>query len=90
MDEPLSAVDAQTREGLQDDLLEIWRETRKTVLFVTHDVEEALKLSDRVVVMEAEPGTVSEIVEIEPPRTLPRTDPEFGECYERILGLIRG
>jgi len=47
MDEPLSAVDAQTREGLQDDLLEIWRETRKTVLFVTHDVEEALKLSDR-------------------------------------------
>jgi ABC-type nitrate/sulfonate/bicarbonate transport system, ATPase component len=89
MDEPLSAVDAQTRERLQNELIDIWRETRKTVLFVTHDVEEALKLSDRVVVMDAEPGTVSEIVEIERPRGMSRTSQEFGEYYERILGLIR-
>ena len=89
MDEPLSAVDAQTRERLQNELLDIWRETRKTVLFVTHDVEEALNLSDRVVVMEAEPGTVSEIVEIDRPREMSRTSQEFGEYYERILGLIR-
>lgn len=90
MDEPFSAVDAQTRERLQNELLDIWRETHKTVLFVTHDIEEALNLSDRVVVMEAEPGTVSEIVEVESPRKLSRTDPEFGEYYERIRSLIRG
>ncbi len=90
MDEPLSAADAQTRERLQNELIDIWRETRKTVLFVTHDVEEALKLSDRVVVMEAEPGTVSEIVEIDRPREMSRTSQEFGEYYERVLGLIRG
>ncbi|MFU8868305.1 ABC transporter ATP-binding protein [Natronococcus sp.] len=89
MDEPFGAVDAQTKEMLQDELLDIWGRTGKTVLFVTHDIEEAVKLADRVVVMDADPGRVSEIVEIDVPRPRSRTDDGFGEHYERILDLIR-
>ena len=90
MDEPFGAVDAQTREMLQSELLDIWRETEKTVLFVTHDVEEAVKLADRIVVMGKEPGRVDEIVGIDLPRPRARSDAEFGGHYERVLGLIRG
>lgn len=90
MDEPFGAVDAQTREMLQSELLEIWERTGKTVLFVTHDVEEAVKLADRIVVMAKEPGRVDEIVEVELPRPRSRSDAEFGDYYERILDLIRG
>ncbi|MFT4884511.1 MAG: NitT/TauT family transport system ATP-binding protein [Natronomonas sp.] len=89
MDEPFGAVDAQTREMLQGELLDIWQETEKTVLFVTHDVEEAVKLADRVVVMAKEPGRIRETVEIDLPRPRTRSDAEFGEYYERVLGLIR-
>jgi len=89
MDEPFGAVDAQTREMLQGELLDIWGQTGKTVLFVTHDVEEAVTLADRIVVMEKEPGSIREIVPVDLPRPRSRTDPEFGEYYERVLGLIR-
>ena len=88
MDEPFGAVDAQTREMLQDELIDIWRETNKTVLFVTHDVEEAVKLADRVVVMGRNPGSIREIVEIDLVRPRSRADPEFGEYYERVRDLI--
>ena len=68
LDEPFASVDAQTREKLQVDLTEIWSRTRKTMLFVTHDIAEAIFLSDRVIVFSARPARVSEIVEIEIPR----------------------
>ncbi|MEF8807138.1 ABC transporter ATP-binding protein [Natronomonas sp.] len=89
MDEPFGAVDAQTREMLQGELLDIWQETEKTVLFVTHDVEEAVKLADRVLVMAKEPGRILETVEVDLPRPRARSDAEFGEYYERVLDLIR-
>jgi len=88
MDEPFGAVDAQTREMLQDELIEIWQETGKTVLFVTHDVEEAVKLADRVVVMGKNPGSIREIVEVDIDRPRSRTDSEFGGYYERVRELI--
>ena len=90
MDEPFGAVDAQTREMLQSELLDIWRETGKTVLFVTHDVEEAVKLADRIVVMAKEPGRVREVIDVDLPRPRARSDAAFGRYYERVLGLIRG
>jgi NitT/TauT family transport system ATP-binding protein len=89
MDEPFGAVDAQTREMLQAELLDIWQQTRKTVLFVTHDVEEAVKLADRVVVMAKEPGRIQEVVDVDLERPRSRSDPDFGEYYERVLDLIR-
>ncbi|MFC7211553.1 ABC transporter ATP-binding protein [Natronoarchaeum sp. GCM10025321] len=89
MDEPFGAVDAQTRRMLQDELLEIWQETKKTVLFVTHDVEEAVRLADRIVVMSSEPGAVRETVTVDLPRPRSRSDPGFGEYYEQVLDLIR-
>lgn len=64
MDEPFAAVDAQTRETLQDELLRIWEETQKTIIFVTHSIDEAVLLADRVAVMSTNPGTIKEIVEI--------------------------
>jgi NitT/TauT family transport system ATP-binding protein len=88
MDEPFGAVDAQTKRMLQDELLHIWSETGKTVLFVTHDVEEAVKLGDRVIVMAADPGRIRESVDIDIERPRTRSDTDFAEYYERILGLI--
>ncbi|MFW5978098.1 MAG: ABC transporter ATP-binding protein, partial [Halohasta sp.] len=74
MDEPFGAVDAQTREMLQDELVEIWAETSKTVLFVTHDVEEAVTLADRIVVMGKDPGSVREIIDVDLDRPRSRSD----------------
>jgi len=90
MDEPFAAVDAQTRERLQDELLDIWQETGKTILFVTHDVEEAVKLADTVVVMGKDPGQIREIVTIELDRPRSRADATFGTYYERVRSLIAG
>jgi len=89
MDEPFSAVDAQTRDRLQTELLDIWQQTGKTVLFVTHDVQEAVKLADRIVVMANEPGSVREIVDVDLSRPRSRTEPAFAQVYEHVLGLIR-
>jgi NitT/TauT family transport system ATP-binding protein len=68
MDEPFAAVDAQTRETLQDALLKIWAKTGKTVIFVTHSIEEAVLLADKVIVMTPRPGRIREIVDIDLPR----------------------
>lgn len=65
MDEPFAAVDAQTRESLQDELLNIWEQTKKTIIFVTHSIEEAVILSDRVIVLTENPGTIKAIKKIE-------------------------
>lgn len=88
MDEPFGAVDAQTRKMLQEELLDIWRETNKTVLFVTHDVEEAIKLGDRVVVMAKEPGRIQQIIDVDLDRPRSRSNADFGVYYERIVDLI--
>ncbi|MUW14356.1 ATP-binding cassette domain-containing protein [Halorubrum sp. CBA1125] len=88
MDEPFGAVDAQTREMLQRELLDVWESTGKTVLFVTHDVAEAVTLADRIVVMAAEPGRVAEIVEVDVDRPRERGDPAFGDHVSRVRELI--
>jgi NitT/TauT family transport system ATP-binding protein len=74
MDEPFGAVDAQTRQLLQEELLELWQRERKTVIFITHSMDEAVYLSDRVVVMTPRPGTVAEILDVPLPR--PRVSDE--------------
>ena len=92
MDEPFGALDAQTRGLLQEELLAIWGLTRKTVLFVTHDVHEAVLLSDRVIAMTARPGRIKSAINIELPR--PRT-PEvtrsqrFVDYCQEIWDLVR-
>ncbi len=85
LDEPFSALDAFTRFGLQDHLLDIWRTDRPTMLFVTHDIEEALVLSDRVVVMRARPGRIHAQYRIDLPRPRPRTEARLQAWKERIL-----
>ena len=64
MDEPFGAVDAQTRQLLQEELLELWQRERKTVIFITHSMDEAVYLSDRVVVMTPRPGKVAEVLNV--------------------------
>jgi NitT/TauT family transport system ATP-binding protein len=93
MDEPFASLDAQTREMMQAELLRIWNAAKKTVLFVTHQIDEAVYLSDRVVVMAARPGRViADIaIDIERPRALSvKRTPEFARYEEEIWGLIAG
>lgn len=88
MDEPFGALDAQTREHLNLLLLRVWEATRKTIVFVTHDLEEAAFLSDRVVVLTERPGTVREIVEVPLPR--PRTlEMRYSEDFVRLARRLR-
>jgi NitT/TauT family transport system ATP-binding protein len=93
MDEPFAAVDAQTRETLQDELLRIWEETGKTIIFVTHSIEEAAFLADRVAVLTSNPGTLREIVPIDLPRPRQNSDirssPEFGWVRHKIWELLQ-
>src|ERR1700742_5055468 len=88
MDEPFGALDAHTRTRLQNDLLNIWERDRKTVLFVTHSVEEAVFLSDKVVMMTRAPGRIRQIVDIDLPRPRRRTelllDPRYQEYVVEI------
>lgn len=72
MDEPFAALDAQTRETLQIELIKIWEADKKTIVFITHSIDEAILLSDRVAVMTARPGTIKDIIEVPLPR--PRTE----------------
>jgi NitT/TauT family transport system ATP-binding protein len=92
MDEPFGALDAHTRTRLQNDLLNIWERDRKTVLFVTHSVEEAVFLSDKVVVMTRSPGRIKQIVEIDLPRPRRRAelllDPHYQKYVVDIEGMI--
>ncbi len=84
MDEPFAALDAQTRARLQREVARLWNETRKTVFFVTHSVEEAVLLADRVVAMTAHPGRLKADVRIELPRPRDPTSPPFND-YRRAL-----
>ena len=94
MDEPFGAVDAQTREQLQEELLKIWSQTDTTVVFVTHSIDEAVYLSDRVVVMQARPGRIKEEVAVDLPR--PRwegdvkSDPRFAQLRAHLRESLRG
>ncbi|HEX6512602.1 MAG TPA: ABC transporter ATP-binding protein [Chloroflexota bacterium] len=91
MDEPFAALDAQTRELMQAELLRIWRSNRKTVLFVTHQIDEAVYLADRVVVMTSRPGRVKALLDVDIPRprdlSVKRT-PRFLELVDAIWKMI--
>jgi ABC-type nitrate/sulfonate/bicarbonate transport system permease component/energy-coupling factor transporter ATP-binding protein EcfA2 len=94
MDEPFGALDSQTRMALQNDLLNIWSVRKQTVLFITHDLTEAISLSDRIVVMSQRPGTIVRVFEI--PLRRPRDvfsiqgDPAFARVYDEIWTTLRG
>jgi NitT/TauT family transport system ATP-binding protein len=92
MDEPFGALDAQTRETMQEEVTRIWERTRKTVVFVTHDIEEAVFLGDRVVVLSARPGRIREDIRIDLPRPRNLEIKKSMQCHEfrnRIWDLIR-
>jgi ABC-type nitrate/sulfonate/bicarbonate transport system ATPase subunit len=93
LDEPFGALDAQTRLEMQQWLLQVWRDTGRTVLFITHDVDESIFLSDRVLVMSPRPGRV--VADFANPLARPRdistlTDPQFNELKSRVMGLLHG
>jgi len=85
MDEPFAALDALTRDDMQRLLADVWRETRKTVIYVTHNVAEAVYLADRVIVMTPHPGTVKTEIKIDLPRPRDPLSVEFLECQKDLL-----
>ncbi len=88
MDEPFAALDALTRDDMQRLLADVWRETRKTVIYVTHNVAEAVYLADRVIVMSPHPGTVKADIRIELPRPRDPLSVEFLECQKELLRYL--
>ncbi|MDC7224049.1 MAG: ATP-binding cassette domain-containing protein, partial [Spirochaetales bacterium] len=93
MDEPFSALDEFTKEKLHTDLLDIWKKTNKTILFVTHNIQESVFLSDRVVVLSPHPGRVSAVVDIDlpRPRSLDSKDtPEFNHLVSKVRNSFEG
>jgi NitT/TauT family transport system ATP-binding protein len=84
MDEPFAALDAQTRRFLQGELVRIWEHTRTTILFITHSVDEAILLSDRIVVMSARPGTVKQVIDIKLARPRDENQPQFVDYRRHI------
>jgi NitT/TauT family transport system ATP-binding protein len=92
MDEPFGALDALTRSIMQDFLLEVWEEERKTALLVTHDIDEAIYLADRTVVMTAHPGRIREIITVDLPRPRcyeMRSDTRFIALRDHVTGIVR-
>ncbi len=92
MDEPFASLDAQTRLLLREELLRIWERDKKTVVLVTHNIEEAVMLCDRIAVLSAAPSVVKSIVTVDVPR--PRNfksmrDPDFGRCVDKIWEMLR-
>jgi NitT/TauT family transport system ATP-binding protein len=88
MDEPLAALDALTRRTMQREVLHIWEKTRKTIVFVTHDIDEAVIMADRIVVMAQRPTYVLEIEDVRLPRPRLREDPEVGKVARRLSTLL--
>jgi NitT/TauT family transport system ATP-binding protein len=88
MDEPFGALDAQTRNMLQKELLDIWDKTRKTIIFITHSVDEAVFLADRIIVLTPRPGRICQIFPVELKRPRDRTSVEFAQVRRQVLDLI--
>jgi NitT/TauT family transport system ATP-binding protein len=88
MDEPFGALDALTRRSLQDELLRIWLEFRKTIVFVTHSIQESIYLADRVVVMTYRPGTVKKIVRVDLPRPRDMNMPDFISLQKELTQMV--
>jgi NitT/TauT family transport system ATP-binding protein len=88
MDEPFGALDAQTRNKLQQELLQIWEKTKKMIVFITHSVDEAVYLSDRIIVMTPRPGRICKIFPVPLPRPRDRTSVEFAQVRRDVLDLI--
>ena len=90
MDEPFASLDAQTRKMMQEELVRIWSQAGKTVLFITHDIDESITLGDRIGIMTAGPGaTLKEIIEVDLARPRSRTDPGFLDYYTRCQAVIQ-
>ena len=88
MDEPFAALDAQTRALMQDELVRIWQREPKTVMLVTHSIDEAIKLADRVIVMTRRPGRIKGCVPIDLPRPRDEDDPRYGRLRRELRGFI--
>jgi NitT/TauT family transport system ATP-binding protein len=88
MDEPFGALDAQTRNRMQKELLSLWEQTKKTIVFVTHSVDEAVYLATRIVVLSPRPGSVQEIIDVPWAHPRDRTSAEFAEVRRRVLRMI--
>jgi NitT/TauT family transport system ATP-binding protein len=95
MDEPFAALDEQTKLVMQGELLRIWEASRKTVLYVTHSIDEAIALSDRILVMSARPGSIKDLIDVRDKFPRPRdiaavkTSRHYGELFARIWGQLR-
>ncbi len=89
MDEPFGALDAQTRNIMQSELLRIWQNEKKTIIFVTHSVDEAIYLADRIVIMSARPGRIKDVIDINISRPRNRTSLEVNRIRDRILSDLR-
>jgi NitT/TauT family transport system ATP-binding protein len=88
MDEPFAALDVQTRSKMQDFLIQVWRDSGASVLFVTHHIDEAMALADRVVVFTSRPGTIKSIVPIDLPRPRDPRDPELHKLRDHLIDLL--
>ena len=88
MDEPFGALDAYTRILMQKELLNIWERHKATILFVTHSVDEAVYLADRIILMAGNPGRIKKEITVSIPRVRERGNPRFGELTEELLTLL--
>ncbi|MDR0513749.1 MAG: ABC transporter ATP-binding protein [Coriobacteriaceae bacterium] len=93
MDEPFAAVDEQTREFLHEEVLRIWKATKKTIVFVTHSIDEAVYLSDRIAVMSGSPGQVKEVIDVDLPRPrlkgITKSTPEFAAIRLKVWNILQ-
>ena len=88
MDEPFGALDAHTRILMQRELLNLWEKNRKTIIFITHSVDEAIYLGDKIMVMSHRPGKIKEIISIDKPRPRDRADSYYGRLSNEILNML--
>jgi NitT/TauT family transport system ATP-binding protein/sulfonate transport system ATP-binding protein len=88
LDEPLGALDAFTRMNLQDEILRIWQERRTTMVLVTHDIDEAIYMSDRIAIMSSRPGAIEQVLNVPLGRPRSRNHPDFLTLRARILEIL--